>query len=94
MVSSELKSAIAAELNHLTRRAEERRTESESDEDQAHETIAAIYSAALSQARAAFARGAYRPALELARAAEALAHVDTRLATGLSDGHPARRLAS
>jgi hypothetical protein len=94
MVSPELKSAIAAELNRLTSHAEERWTESESDEDQAHETIAAIFGAALDLAAAAFARGAYRPALELARAAEALAHVDTRFSTGVSDGRRAERLAS
>jgi hypothetical protein len=94
MVSPELKAAVAAELNHLARRAEDHWTESESDEDEAHETIAAIYSAALNQALTNFARGAYRPALELARAAEALAHVDIRSSAGLSDGRRVQRLAS
>src|SRR6185437_16477587 len=43
IVSTELKAAISAELNQLTRRAEVRWHDSQSEEDQAHETIAAIY---------------------------------------------------
>ncbi len=94
MVSPDLKGAIAAELNHLMRRAEDHWDEAESDEDEAYEAIAAIYSAALNQALSEFARGAYRPALELARAAEALSHVDTRSRAGLSEGRRPQRLAS
>jgi hypothetical protein len=93
MVSSDLKAAISAELNQLRRRAEERWNDSESEEDQAHETIAAIYSAALDQAALAFARGAYRPALELARAAEALSHIDAGFMARHSD-RDQTRLAS
>jgi hypothetical protein len=93
LVSAELKAAIAAELSDLTRRAEERWTTPSSNEDEAGDAIAAIYTTALNQALTEFARGAFRPALELARAAEALSHVDASFAT-LSDADPARRLAS
>jgi hypothetical protein len=85
MVSSDLKAAISAELNQLRRRAEDRWNDSNAEDDQAHETIAAIYSAALDEAALAFGRGAYRPALELARAAEALSHIDTGLTARLLD---------
>jgi hypothetical protein len=91
LVSAELKNAIAAELNDLTRSAEARWTDPSADEDEAGEAIAAIYTAALSQSHTEFARGAFRPALELARAAEALTHVDARFA-GLEVD--ARRMAS
>jgi hypothetical protein len=90
MVSSDLKAAISAELNQLRQRAEDRWHDSESEEDQAHETIAAIYSAALDQAELAFGRGAYRPALELARAAEALSHIDAGFMARLSDREQTR----
>ena len=56
MVSPDLKGAIAAELNHLMRRAEDHWDEAESDEDEAYEAIAAIYSAALNQALSRCAR--------------------------------------
>ena len=94
LVSAELKTAVAAELNDLIRRAEERWVAPESHEDEAGDAIAAIYTTALNQALTEFARGAFRPALELARAAEALTHVDTKFGGGFSDADPARRLAS
>jgi hypothetical protein len=93
MVSADLKAAISAELNQLRQRAEDRWHDSESEEDQAHETVAAIYTAALDQAGHAFSRGAYRPALELARAAEALSHIDTGFMARHSD-RDQTRLAS
>jgi hypothetical protein len=94
LVSADLRAAITAELHHLTRRAEDLWNDAESDDDQAHETIAAIYTAALDQAAAAYARGAYRPALELARAAEALAHIDVGFTARLLDTEQSRRIAS
>ncbi len=92
LVSTELKAAVAAELIHLTRRAEEQW--SGAVEGEPHETIATIYVAALDQAHLNFNSGAYRPALELARAAEALARVARRPQWRISGDKPAHRLAS
>ncbi|MDP9052342.1 MAG: hypothetical protein M3O31_16715 [Acidobacteriota bacterium] len=85
LVSADLKAAVSEELDRLRRRAEASWTDPDSDENQAHETIAAIYSAALEHAALAFSRGAYRPALELARAAEALSQIDMQFTARLSD---------
>jgi len=63
MVSAELKTALAAELNDLTRSAEERWTAADASAEDADEALAAIYTAALNQAVTEFARGAFRPAL-------------------------------
>jgi hypothetical protein len=92
LISAELKAAIAEELNHLTQRAEEHWSDAE--DEQPHPTVATIYAAALEQARLAFASGAYRPALELARAAEALAILSDRVTASLTCGESAQRLAS
>lgn len=93
LVSADLRSAISSELNDLTQRAEDHWRDSESEENEAHETITAIYTAALDQSSLAFARGAYRPALELARAAEALSHIHVGFAARLA-GREQTRLAS
>jgi hypothetical protein len=93
LVSADLKAAIVTELQQLMRRAEDGWNDSESEEDQAHETIAAIFAAALDQAVLAFGRGAYRPALELARAAEALSHIESGFMARLSE-RDQTRLAS
>ena len=94
-VSSELKAAIAAELHGLTGRAESNWSESETRDITPHETIAAIYITTLEQAGLAFATGSYRPALELARAAEALAHSTRRGSVRLlSEGNSRQSLAS
>lgn len=92
LVSTELKAAIATELIDLTRRAEEHWSSAE--EGEPHETLAAIYVASLDQSLLNFNSGAYRPALELARAAEALAHVARRPQWRISEDKPAHRLAS
>jgi hypothetical protein len=92
LVSAELKAAIADELKNLTRRAEEHWPDAE--DEQPHPVIDTIYRAALDQARLAFSSGAYRPALELARAAEALAHLSDRITARLTGGEAAQRLAS
>lgn len=92
LVSTELKAAIATELIDLTRRAEDHWSSAE--EGEPHETLAAIYVAALDQSLLNFNSGAYRAALELARAAEALAHVARRPQWRISEDKPAHRLAS
>lgn len=92
LVSIELRAAIADEVNHLLRRSQEHWIKA--DDEAPHPTIASIYTAAVDQARVAFSSAAYRPALELARAAEALAHIAVRSGGRLSAGKPAHRLAS
>jgi hypothetical protein len=90
-VSAELKAAIAGEIDHLQQRAEDHWAEAEDDSSILEE----LYSRTREQARMAFARGVYRPALELARAAEALAHVTDGLPATLSlDRYLTRRMAS
>jgi hypothetical protein len=91
LVSADLQASIYAELSRLTARAEELWMDAEGDLP--HEVLSAIFSASLDEARLAYGRGAYRPSLELARAAEALAHVSNRPSLALL-GSPAHRMAS
>ena len=90
-ISPDLKAAIAAEFSHLNDRAARHWSESTSR----HAPVSALYPSLLKQAQAAFAAEQYRPALELARAAEALAHI-TRLGPARlpATGERAHRLAS
>jgi hypothetical protein len=92
MVSASLRSAIATELRHLTERAEEHWSQVETT--QLSESLTAIYTAALDQADASFKKGAFLPALELARAAEALSHVLARPHAPALDSKRPSRLAS
>lgn len=89
-VSAELEEAMAAELDHLTELAEEHWTESKAEGVAPHAFVAAIYITTLKQARRAFAAGNYRPALELARAAEALAELTDRRSCRLSQSIESR----
>ncbi len=92
-IPGELRTAVAAEVNRLVQRAEELWSESENPDDRT--VIQAIFAGTLEQARSAFTCGAYRPALQLARAAEALAQVTDGLpATLPGDRELTRRLAS
>ncbi len=74
---AELIAAVTAEFESITRSAEVNWSESDIDSDLhfalQHGPVAAIYATTLEDARRAFARDAYRPALQLARAAEDLA---------------------
>jgi hypothetical protein len=92
-IPAELKAVVAAELNRLTQDAEHRWAESKDAADR--RVIENIYTSTLEQTRHAFARGAYRPALHLARAAEALSMINEGLPAKLpGDRELMRRLAS
>jgi len=92
-IPRKLKAAVAAELDRLTRSAEGLWSASENRPGRA--VIENIYRNTFEQARTAFARGAYRPALQLARAAEELAHIRGGLpATLPGHGGLSRRIAS
>ena len=98
-ISAELKAAVIAEFNHITCCAElhwsESNPDSQSEATFHHGPVAVIYANALGEARRAFIRGAYRPALELARAAEALAKTTHRSSATLPAAHEqSHRLAS
>jgi hypothetical protein len=101
-ISAELKAAVTAEFNHITRCAElhwsESEAEAEAEATFRNGTLALLYAGALEEAHRALARGAYRAALELARAAEALAKTThqtaTQTHTQVPDRPRAHRLAS
>jgi hypothetical protein len=89
----ELKAAVAGELDRLTALAQQRWSESADAANR--EIIEDIFGSALAEARIAFDRSAYRRSLQLARAAEALAHVTAGLPTTLpSERALIRSLAS
>lgn len=98
-LSPELERAVTEEFEHLLRRAEangpgKRRIERNSKAT-GRDPLMRLVPATIAQARAAFKERAFRRALELARAAEALTHVEptpARLPGG--QGRTADRLAS
>ena len=71
-LSEELVAALNAEYEHLVDKAEEHWDKREGERPVAVEPV---YESMVEAAAAAFAKGAYRRALEFARGAEALAHV-------------------
>lgn len=83
-VSDELRSALTAQYEHLLEKAAEHWDEHEEEPAAA---ITTLYEKSLADAESAFGKGAYRKALELVRAAEALSHVET-------DGSPALDVGS
>jgi hypothetical protein len=92
-ISSALGAAVAAEHERLTRTAEDLWAESRKTVN--HVVIETIYAAALKDSREALDRGAYRPALQLARAAEELSHIGDGLPAALpGDRELTHRLAS
>jgi hypothetical protein len=92
LISRDLKQSIATEFEALIRRAEERWRDE--DEPANRESIATLYSETLAEARRAFARGGFRPALELARGAEALSQVGEGLPASIPQPGLTGRLAS
>jgi hypothetical protein len=92
-ISPELRAAVAAEHQRLTRTAEEYWAESGKTFNRV--VIETIYASVLKESREAFDRGAYRSALHLARAAEELGYLTEGLpATLPGDRQFTHRLAS
>ncbi|HKO18867.1 MAG TPA: hypothetical protein VJU82_08270 [Acidobacteriaceae bacterium] len=91
LMNPELKRAITVEFETLMRQTEEQWQE---DEPANRHVIDDLFTRALDQARRAFARGAFRPALEFARAAEALSCIREGLPATLPDRGLTGRLAS
>ena len=83
-LSEALLDAIHADYEHLVDKAEEHR---ERHGDDVPAEVGVLYDTMLEAAREAFAKGAYRRALEFARGAEALAHVRGNGAMQLEDGY-------
>jgi hypothetical protein len=69
-ISAEVEAAVEEEFEHLQAKAEEHW-----EAEEATPQIAKLYEASLKKAAQAQAKGAHRMAMELVRAAEALAHV-------------------
>jgi len=91
LMNPELKRAITVEFETLMRRAEEQWQE---EEPANRHVIEDLYARALDQARRAFTRGAFRPALEFARAGEALSCIREGLPATLPDRGLTGRIAS
>jgi hypothetical protein len=92
LMNAELKKAITIEFEGLMRQAEEQWQEQE--EATNRRVIEDLFTHALDQARRAFNRGAFRPSLEFARAAEALSHIREGLPATLPNRGLMGRLAS
>ena len=87
-VDAKLVDAITKEFGHKLDKAEEHW----SDANEHHAKLEAIYSTTTQRAQQAFDSGAYRQALELARGAEALAHVKIHDAKQLGAGAELHKL--
>jgi hypothetical protein len=89
-VSAELKESITEQLDELTRRADEHW-----EEEEEHSSIlTGIYQSSRHSATKAFKARAYHQALEFARAAEALAHVNQHGSLKLESGRKNLQLKS
>ena len=71
-VAAAVKHALEDEFAHLARKA----AEHWDGGDERHQEVTDLYERTLQAAKLAFAKETYRPAMELIRAAEALAHVE------------------
>lgn len=90
-ISDELKAIVADEVEHLTRKANEHWDASA--EGERGSSLMAVFHNSLAAAVTALHAGAYRPALELARGAEALAHVKNHGPEELQSGRTHLKLA-
>jgi hypothetical protein len=87
-LSDHLESVVRDEYEHLMERAEDRWAERE---DRREDEIAEVFASMTAAASAAFDKGAYRRALEYARGAEALAHVEAVDVKSLESGKEPKR---
>jgi hypothetical protein len=92
LISRDLKQSIATEFNALIRSAEERWRDR--DELANRDAITRLYSETVAEAQRAFSRGGFRPALELARGADALSQVGEGLPASIPQPGLTGRLAS
>ena len=88
-LSEELEAVVRAEYEHLVEKAGDRW---EKHEDERPAAVEGVYESMISAADGAFAKGAYRKALEFARGAEALSHVRGEKKAALRDGSEVKRL--
>ncbi|WP_446742418.1 hypothetical protein [Silvibacterium acidisoli] len=86
-VADNLKATIKDEFDHLLERAEDH-----ANHHSAPKEVHALMERMTKEAKAALKRGSYRAALEFARGAEALAHVDELKPAELSAGKEQKRL--
>ncbi len=90
-VSDELVSVVTEELEHLERRANEHWDEQEDQER--HLSLTELFHSALRDSATAAKAGQYRRALELARGAEALSHMEKHGRDELGKGEARLELA-
>jgi hypothetical protein len=83
-VAADLKATITEEFDHLLERAEEHWAQG--NEGDRHAAVVSLYKRVCKRAKKALDEKSYRPALELAHAAEALAHVRKHGADQLPSG--------
>jgi hypothetical protein len=91
LMNPQLKRAITMDFEALMRDAE---LQWQEEEPTSRRVIEDLFTRALDEARRAFTRGGFRPALEFARAAEALSRVREGLPATLPDRGLMGRLAS
>lgn len=89
IVADDLKATIKEECDHLLERAEDH-----ANHHSVPKAIRGLMERMKKDAKAALKRGSYRAALEFARGAEALAHVDELKTSALSAGKEQKRLQS
>ena len=91
-LSPKLEEGIKNEFEHLCDKAEEH-WEHEDEADR-HREVVSLYRSSLDAAKKAHQHGSYRQALELARGAEALAHVKKHVPDELPSGKDHLKLAT
>jgi hypothetical protein len=88
-VGEALQDAIVAQYERLLEKAADRWDE---HDEKPGKEITAVYEKTLQAAETAYNKGAYRKALELVRAAEAMTHVELAVASKLEDGKKKKKL--